>query len=139
VEFEQMRFSDKFDFHLEIDEAVDMDRIMVQPLTIQPFAENAIWHGLMPLQRKGNLHISVSVWGNILKVIITDDGIGRKQAAEFEQNALIEKESMGLKIMTERMKIMESISGKSTGFRIEDLSDEHRNACGTRVTIELET
>jgi LytS/YehU family sensor histidine kinase len=55
VKFEQLRFDQGFDFQLEVDLEQSHGRVAIQPMLIQPFLENAIWHGLKPLSEKGIL------------------------------------------------------------------------------------
>jgi len=102
IELEQLRFSSKFTFTVDVDKVLDAESVMIAPLILQPFVENAIWHGLMHLKnRQGILSIRVSREGNALKCIIDDNGIGRKAAMEIRANK--SHQSMGLSITEERL------------------------------------
>ncbi|MGP8217337.1 MAG: tetratricopeptide repeat protein [Bacteroidia bacterium] len=102
IELEQLRFSNKFSYEININESVDAERTLIAPLIIQPFVENAIWHGLMHLQdRQGKLSVTIEKQGDALKCIVDDNGIGRKRAMEI-RNAKMHR-SMGISITQERM------------------------------------
>jgi Putative regulator of cell autolysis len=86
VEFEQIRFSRRFTFHLQIAPELPLERIAIQPMLIQPFLENAIWHGLMPLSgSEGRLTLQLSQGEGQLKISIDDNGVGRSAAAAQPQ------------------------------------------------------
>ena len=77
----------------------------VPPLIIQPYAENAIWHGLMHKKENGRLEIVLSLEENELNCIITDNGIGRKEAATLKSKTAVSHKSMGMRITAERIAI----------------------------------
>ncbi|MBI9038249.1 MAG: histidine kinase [Bacteroidales bacterium] len=137
IDFEQMRFNNKFSYEILIEPEIKSEEIQIQPLTIQPFVENAIWHGLMPKKDKGHLEISVSADGKRTKIIVKDNGVGRKNADDIDKSGLRETKSFGLKITEERMNLMESIHGKKADFKIVDLFD-NKQAAGTKVIITIE-
>ena len=110
IQMEQLRFRSSFFYSVNIDENVNPDEMMVPPLVLQPFVENAIWHGLMNLpdqqsaeSEKGKITIDISVENGKVKYCVQDNGVGRKKAAEL--NAGKEKrQSLGLHITKERIK-----------------------------------
>ncbi len=121
-----------------------LDNIFIPPLLLQPFAENAIWHGLMHLpdrqggkQTKGFLNFDFSTEENFLMCIITDNGVGREQAELLKSKSVEKQKSMGLKITTERLSILNNNSDEQTFFIIEDLADENGAAIGTRVHLKI--
>ena len=132
-----MRFNQKFDYELFIEKDVDTELIQVQPLTLQPFVENAIWHGLMQKKGNGKLMINISKSGNMVRIVIEDNGIGRKKAKEIMESGLEETKSFGLNITKDRMKLMESIHGKKSDLKVVDLF-ENKKAAGTKVIITFE-
>lgn len=139
IEFEQMRFGKSFDFKKTIDPAVKPDDIMIQPMTIQPFIENAIWHGLMPKEDDRKLSLSISQKDNYLAIVVEDNGIGRNKAKALEQDSNMgETKSYGLQITSERFEMLHKARGKRSEFEITDLTDSEGNAAGTRVTIHYE-
>ena len=94
LELESLRFQNRFHYVLSVQEDLKNAGIMVPPLIIQPFAENAIWHGLMPKQDKGQLDIKISQVEGLLQIMITDDGIGRKQAELLKSKSATLHKSM---------------------------------------------
>jgi LytS/YehU family sensor histidine kinase len=82
LELESLRFEQKFEYTIDVEVNLDTALLKVPPLIIQPYAENAIWHGLMNKKDKGHLEISVYREKDNLFCKISDDGIGRKKAAQ---------------------------------------------------------
>lgn len=136
VEMEMMRFDNKFDFNIQIDEVLNRSQIYIPPLILQPFVENAIWHGLMNKKDKGAISIHVKPkGGDNLFIVIEDNGIGRDKAKE-NKSMFNKDRSYGMRITTDRIK---AISGNQDSFRIIDLYDEFNNPAGTRIEIDLKT
>jgi sensor histidine kinase YesM len=90
IQLEQLRFSNKFDYHIEIDKKIDTENIEIPPLLIQPYVENAILHGLINKDGKGHLFFSVEKNNGLLVCKIEDNGIGRARAQEIEQKKSFE-------------------------------------------------
>src|SRR6185369_2411434 len=103
LEMERLRFKNSFDYSINFLNAIESDNIFIPPLLLQPFCENAIWHGLMHKDGPGRLDIELSMKNNILHCVITDNGVGRERAAEMKSKTAEREKSMGLKITTERL------------------------------------
>lgn len=133
---EHLRFSDKFNYELKIDFS-NINQISVFPGLVQPFIENAIWHGVRGLEDKvGFISVTFKVAdGNKMRCIVEDDGIGRKQA-ELYKNSFPGKKSRGIGIVKERLKIISEIRKLQYRVSIEDLFPE-KPETGTRVVIDL--
>jgi ligand-binding sensor domain-containing protein len=139
IEFEQMRYDNQFNYLENIAADVNPAGIMIQPMTMQPFVENAIWHGLMPKEGNKQLSLDIRLEGRVLIISIEDNGVGRKHPATNSNGSGIgEGKSYGLQITGERFAIMEKIRGKKSGYEITDLFDEEGKPCGTRVRIHYE-
>jgi len=138
IEIEQMRLDKSFDFQLEIAEGIQPERITLPPLLLQPYVENAIWHGLLYQRgKRGKLWIRCAQNGQGTEIRITDNGIGRKKSAALQQQRLKNKKSMGMIITKRRMELNESVTGIHTTVRIEDLADSAGESTGTSVIIHL--
>jgi tetratricopeptide (TPR) repeat protein len=144
LEMERLRFKNSFDYSVTYNNSVDIDNIFIPPLLLQPFAENAIWHGLMHLpdrqagkQEKGFLNFDFSAEERFLACTITDNGVGREQAELLKSKSADKQRSMGLKITTERLSILNSNSNEQTFFTIEDLTDENGDGIGTSVHLKI--
>lgn len=133
IHLERMRFKNKFNFELSIDPGVDMKQTKIQPMIIQPFVENAIWHGLMHKEEEGHLSILISGHEDYLEVIIDDDGVGREKSLEISNQRMIKKHSYGMEITEERL---QHFYGKAYQLKIED-KFENGQSTGTRVVIHL--
>lgn len=136
--FEKERLSGRFDFHLEIDEFVNLEEIEIQPMLIQPFVENAIWHGINHKEGKGSVWIRVSmVSPDKLKIEIEDNGVGREKASAINSGSVGKNSSVGLTNTQERLKLMSKLQKIALELSIEDLKDERSVPSGTRVTLTL--
>ena len=110
--------------------------IGVPPMIIQPFIENAIWHGLLHKETSGHLDVRVERFGSGLKCIITDNGIGRKKASELKIKSINKEKSYGMKITKDRLNMLNGES-KVSSVEIVDLEDEEGNVLGTKVIVKI--
>ena len=112
-------------------------------MILQPFVENAIWHGLMPKngQRKVSVSFCLEEKTDLLYCSITDNGIGRKAASENKINNLPNSDfvSKGLSLVFKRLQLLQEQMGKSFSSTINDLVDEDGNAMGTTVQVTMFT
>jgi tetratricopeptide (TPR) repeat protein len=137
LEMERLRFKNSFDYAITFLNAVDSDNVFIPPLLLQPFCENAIWHGLMHKEGQGRLDIELKMEDKILNCTITDNGAGRKKAEEMKSKTAEKEKSMGLKITTERLALLNKEKGLHTFYEIEDLKDEYGKATGTKVILKI--
>jgi LytS/YehU family sensor histidine kinase len=138
MEMEAMRFNEKLQFKINIDEEIDAHFINIPPLLLQPYIENAIWHGLMHKEEGGTVLLDLTMKNdNMLQVTITDDGIGRTAAAALKSKSATKNKSFGLKMTSERIDLINQLYKSDTQVRIEDLVDDKGEAAGTRVVIHI--
>ena len=137
LDMEKLRFKDSFDYSIIFTNSIDAENVFVPPMLLQPFAENAIWHGLMHKEEKGHLEIELSIDKKILTCIITDNGIGRNKAEQIKSKSAEKQKSMGLKITTERLAFLNKGQDKKTFFNIDDLMDTEGKSAGTRVVLKM--
>lgn len=137
IDLEQRRFKNKFEYEIRCDENIFPDEIKIPVMLIQPFIENAIWHGLMNLgeSRKGVLGIYISTVEEKLKIIVEDNGVGREHAAFLKNRP--DHKSMAMLLTEKRMELMKAVNDKETRIIIHDLYDDTGTASGTRVEIYL--
>ena len=136
LDLERLRFKDAFDYSITTTNIVDAGAIFIPPLLLQPFCENAVWHGLMHKETRGHLNVMISEEDQVLHCIIEDDGVGRETAAAFKSKSAENEKSMGLKITTERLALLNQENNFSTFYKIEDVLNEH-DVVGTRVQIRI--
>jgi hypothetical protein len=137
LELEALRFEYHFTYQISIPKDMDIEILKVPPLIIQPYAENAIWHGLMHKEQKGKLTIEVLQEDQCILFKITDDGIGRKQAKKLSSKSATTHKSLGLKITAARIAMMQTDNGSESSVTINDLSQPDGSAAGTEVVITL--
>lgn len=137
LELEALRFDQHFDFRIVVDPELDVSTIKVPPLIIQPYAENAIWHGLMHKEEKGNLEIELFQQDSILCCKITDDGIGRKKAAEMKSKSASHHKSLGMRITADRIAMLQQKKQFDTYINIKDLVLADGTPAGTEVLLQI--
>ncbi|GHN02193.1 hypothetical protein WSM22_36820 [Cytophagales bacterium WSM2-2] len=139
IELEALRFNDQFTYSIHADEEVDPILIGVPPMIIQPFVENAIWHGLLHKEEShGNLDVHFESLGTGIQCIITDNGIGRKKAAELKSKSANREKSFGLKITNDRLNMLNGES-EFSNVDIIDLEDSEGRAVGTKVVVKIKS
>jgi len=104
---------------------------------LQPFAENSIWHGLMHKKGLGHLHISLSIEEKILHCFVTDNGIGRREAALLKAKSSENHKSLGVQKTVARLALLNQQSSEITFFNVEDVIDEHDHISGTKVALKI--
>jgi LytS/YehU family sensor histidine kinase len=133
IELEHRRSNAHFDYSIKVSEDIDIQNIAIPPLLMQPFIENAIWHGLNKKKEKGNLLLSITKKETQLVCIIDDDGVGRQ---ENVASISIEKKSLGITITQQRIDRLMETTKLFAGVTIED-KKENGIATGTCVTLTL--
>ena len=139
VELESVRFKEAFTYEICCEDEIDADELKIPTLLIQPFVENAIWHGLMHKEGIRKLRISFADMGDYVQCIIEDNGIGRKKASELKISSGQDKKhtSKGIEVSMERLKAIQHNGGQSGSLEIIDMTDDQGRALGTKVVINL--
>lgn len=133
LKLEHQRFSDKFDYEFHIDPAIETDQFLVPPMLIQPYIENAIWHGLRYKETKGMLKVDLKEEGDFLKIQIEDDGIGRRKSQELKTRNQKQNTSTGMRNTKERVAVMNELFKTNMHVDILDLP----NDAGTKIEISI--
>ena len=133
LELEQVRFKN-FSYEIDVPPEVEIDFLEIPPLLLQPYVENALWHGLMNKENGDRkLLIKVVPLPDKINVIIEDNGIGREQARRLQTRSRARKESLGLSIAEDRLRHYGLVHSEPASVEIVDL----QNPTGTRVVISL--
>lgn len=103
LEMEQRRFDQKFVYKINVDSEIDTDLTSIPPLILQPYVENAIWHGLLHKESEGLLQINIKRDDKFINYEIVDNGIGRVKAAEIKTKSALKKKSLGMQITKDRL------------------------------------
>jgi len=137
LELESVRLKGGFDYKIEVDEDIPAEELLVPALLLQPFAENAIWHGLLNKEGERRLEITINMEDEILRCIIKDNGIGRQQAALMSKRHK-QHVSKGMQLTEKRLQIVKQQSKEErTSLHITDLLTESGQPAGTCVEIIL--
>lgn len=139
VEIEALRFENKFRFKFTVDDGLTINSILIPPLILQPYVENAIWHGLM--HKKGTdglLSISVKDLGDHIQCMIEDNGIGREKAKAIKKQKIYTKQkSLGMEITNDRIELTNKIYNIKTKVQVVDLYGSDGSPSGTRVLLNI--
>lgn len=136
LKIEHLRFGDKFDYTISMNPDIPHCQFKVSPGLVQPFIENAIWHGVRGLtERKGTIKIKWELINEKLLCTVEDDGIGRKNA-EAMKSKIDPKVSRGISIVGERLAIINKLRKSNYQIIITDLYPDMQEA-GTKVVIDI--
>lgn len=135
LKLEHARFNEKFDYTLEVDEKVDAEAFHIPPMLLQPYIENAVWHGLRYKKDKGYLEVKLLQKDKeTLLITITDDGIGRQKSRELKTKNQLLQQSRGMNNVSSRIAILNDMYKDKLSVKVTDL---HENGAGTQVVLEL--
>jgi ligand-binding sensor domain-containing protein len=134
LDLESLRFEGKFEQSIEVSEELDVNFDRVPPLILQPFVENAIWHGLLKKQGERRLTIQLEKEDAFVVCRIEDNGVGRKSG---EAKSKTDHFSMGIRVTQQRLELIRDHQNRSGNIRIEDLYTEDGKPAGTRVHIKI--
>jgi len=138
MSIENIRFSNEIKHETIIAPSINLDTIKVPPLVLQPFLENAIWHGLS--SKKGSKEIIISVNQSTKKFIeinIEDNGIGRIESAKIKAQKKINRKSIGINLTKERLTNFVKDLQNSFSLNYQDLIDTNNKPTGTKLTIQI--
>lgn len=137
LELESIRFKDKFDYEIKIDEDIDPLMYKIPTMLIQPYVENSISHGLIPLEGKGTVRIDLELKEDYILCIIEDNGIGREASKERNQKKGNIHNSLGTQITKSRLDLVNELYGTSLKIIYTDLKNENGDPEGTRVEFHI--
>lgn len=137
IDIEKKRFNDNFTIEFTELSHSDFSRVFIPPLILQPFVENAIWHGLLnsSLEKK-EIKISIQSSDTRIIIIIEDNGIGRNEARRYTVKRL--QKSLGISLTEERIKLHNHNYENKLNFEIKDKTDKNDLPLGTKVEVTIE-
>lgn len=127
LHLENLRYGDNLNYKLTVDENLETEEISIPSMMIQPYIENAIWHGIMPKNGLGFIDINITKERNLLKITITDDGVGIDNSMKMKNDGYI---SRGMSITKERINLINQLSGNEMNIKVNQ-----RKEGGTMVQI----
>lgn len=136
TKLEHFRFQDKFDYDIEVDDNIDVESFKIPPMLLQPYIENAVWHGLRYKTEKGKLSVSIRPKGkDEIEIIISDDGIGRERSKDLKTSNQKKQKSKGMGNIKKRVTILNEMYRDKVDVTVEDL--ENTGDVGTKVIVTL--
>lgn len=138
MSIENIRFSNEINYQVTIDPDLNTDTIKVPPLILQPFLENAIWHGLSSKKNDKQIRlITRKISETLVEVQIIDNGIGRAAAAKIKEAKSLKRKSVGINLTKERLKAFSEDYDDEFSLTYHDLIDKDGAALGTRVALRF--
>ena len=139
INIENIRFCNEIEAQLEIDDSLDLDRVKIPALILQPFVENALWHGLQAKEGPKKLKIEVCKTNEkYVNITITDNGIGRSKTMDLPKDKRnTQKKSIGIDLTLERLQAFSKNLDNNYKLKIIDLYDSRQQAIGTQVRLDL--
>ncbi|WP_425077613.1 histidine kinase [Psychroserpens sp. S379A] len=136
TKLEHFRFKDKFDYSITVDEAVAISEYQIPPMLLQPYIENAVWHGLRYKTEKGHLYISIDKKNsNEITISVSDDGIGRERSKALKTEHQKRQNSKGMGNIKKRVAILNEMYKDKVDVFIDNYQDEEDT--GTKVVVTL--
>ena len=138
MSIENIRFSSEIEFTTNIDEGVNLNTVKIPPLVLQPFLENAIWHGLS--SKKGDKKVTLDIKKlsqEFIQIEIKDNGIGREESAKIKLKKSFNRKSIGINLTKERLKSFVKDLRNSFSLVYYDLKDDKGNANGTKAVLKI--
>lgn len=137
IELEHRRCNSKFTYCFTVDHALDANNIAIPSMIIQPYVENAIWHGLVQKEGNGELMITINSKGELLECCVEDNGIGRQKAMQLREEKQGMHKPLALGITHKRLTLLSMEKGEDASVTIIDKKDNDGKAHGTKVILHL--
>jgi ligand-binding sensor domain-containing protein/anti-sigma regulatory factor (Ser/Thr protein kinase) len=139
LSLESMRFKDRFEYKITCEEGIDQETVAIPAMILQPFVENSIIHGILPNEEvKGMIDVQIRKNGEILEIIIRDNGIGIENSRQSKSHIEGDHKSQGMDITTKRIELLNRLSDKH--FEIigpRQLENPDRSINGTEVILKI--
>jgi len=137
LQLEALRFNNKLSYTVNIDENIDLKSIYVPALIVQPFIENAIWHGIVPKEQGGTVLLNVMKEKKAVKIVVEDDGIGRVSSQQNKSVSNLAHQSKGVNLTQSRLELDNLLQQRKATLEIVDKKNENGIAAGTVAIIIL--
>jgi LytS/YehU family sensor histidine kinase len=134
---QKVRFSEKLDYKVEVDEILDVENMEIPPMLLQPFIENSVEHGIRFKGEKGHIIVRMLQENGGLLFEVEDDGVGREKAGEMQREQSRDHKSLATSITRDRIRILNKKFKQNISMQIIDLKDESGSPAGTRVTFHI--
>jgi len=132
LEFQKLRFKERFRYTMNIDEGIEPDKIQFPKMLIQGFAENAVKHAFYGVKYIGNIYIIISKQADLFSIIVEDDGIGINKSKLQKGTSGTQK---GINILEEQVLMINKFYNTNYVISLEDKIKLNHDKTGTKVTI----
>jgi len=140
MNIENIRFSNEINFEIKVDEDIDTHVVKIPSLILQPFLENALWHGLSSKEGDKSIVMHVGRRKNgFVNISIADNGVGREEAERLKRNKVLKRKSVGIDITKERLANFSRDYQNSFDVEIVDLFGKNGEATGTKIILNIPT
>ncbi len=138
MNIENIRFSNEINFKINISEDIDVHTVKIPSLILQPFLENALWHGLSSKEGEKNITLDVtSGEEGFINIAITDDGVGRDKAEQIKESKILKRKSVGIDITKERLANFSKDYQNSFHVEIIDIYNDSNLPAGTKILLHI--
>ena len=136
TKLEHFRFKDKFEYQIMVEDDVEVDEFQIPPMLLQPYIENAVWHGLRYKNEMGHLNIRIAkVNDDEITITITDDGIGRERSKLLKTDHQKKQNPKGMGNIKKRVAILNEMYKDKVDVYVDDF--KHEEDTGTQVVVTL--
>jgi sensor histidine kinase YesM len=137
LQLEMFRFEGKFDYTIQVSKEVNPEQIMIPSMVLQPYLENAIWHGLVPKKKDGLLELTIQKSNSEGTLItISDNGIGREKAGLISRQRK-QHTPMGMRNVQERIRLLNQLNRTRMTVSVIDLYGPEKEPAGTKVVLSI--
>ncbi|RNI29171.1 sensor histidine kinase [Rufibacter latericius] len=138
IEMEKLRFDNVFEYSIEVQGDLIPEEISIPSMLLQPYVENAIWHGLLHKESGGKLWVRFrEASDDLLVAEVEDNGIGRQKAKELKSKEAIRNKSYGMQITQDRIFLINELYSINATVEVEDLVAPQGGALGTKVKVQM--
>jgi sensor histidine kinase YesM len=137
LDLEKLRFDNKFDYKIKVDKNIDKAFVEIPPMTIQPYIENAIIHGILHKPTKGKVNIDFELRNDYIYCSVTDNGIGREKAAKIRESTGIKRRSTGMYVTKARLEMLKTDEKEDFVVKITELKDSEDEKARTKVELMI--
>ncbi|MEL6589361.1 MAG: hypothetical protein AAFQ68_04745 [Bacteroidota bacterium] len=138
LSLEQLRTQHHFAYEIKLSPELDPYQLEIPPGLLQPFLENAIWHGLMPKEENAKLWLTIDPIDSGLEIRIRDNGIGRQAAQERQEASEYRPPSKGMAITEARVEMLNRLYDQQLSLEIQDMKTAEAQPDGTLVCLRIQ-
>jgi sensor histidine kinase YesM len=137
---ESMRFNNRFEFTIHVAPQIDTEAIILPAMLLQPFIENSIIHGILPLEnQRCHIQVTIELVRDMLIITIDDDGMGVDKSKAMKNPDATEHQSQGVDIIAKRIDLLQKLTGKIMSITGPvELKNEIGESAGTRVIVKIQ-